>query len=170
MITTADTVGTASGYRVILSWAGAPAALVFPSGVSGEILHDVTPVPIPHAADGIAGVVGVQGRALPVLDLPDPPGAAAHGRLQVLVVRDGAEAIALRTRAQPGFTAVTGLLDAIPRDQAMPELHDGTGAMLAIVGDPPRGWSWDPMQWARARVAGLSRITTQTASASGNIR
>jgi hypothetical protein len=170
MTTTADAVGTVSGYRVILSWDGYGPALVFPSGVSGEILHEVSPVPIPHATAGIAGVVGVQGRVLPVLELPDPPGATGNGRLQVLIVRDGAEAIALRTRARPGFTAVTGALDAPVRDPVPTELHDGAGEMLAIAGEPSRGWSWSPVQWARARVARLSRVTTQNASASGNIR
>jgi hypothetical protein len=169
-MTSAEAVGSATGYRVILSWPDLDAALVFPAGVSGEILHDVTPVPIPHAAEGIAGVVGVQGRALPVLDLPDPLGAAVPGRMQVLVVREGNDAIALRTRARAGFTAVSGMHTPGSDDVIPPELHDGSGDMLAIAGEPARGWSWDPMRWARARVARLSQSTIQTASASGNIR
>ncbi len=169
-MTPMEAVGSATGYRVILSWPNCATALIFPAGVSGEILHDVTPVPIPHAADGISGVVGVQGRALPVLDLPDLPGAAVRGRPQVLVVRHGTEALALRTRALPGFAAVTGELYDSPVDSISPELEDGSGGMLAIAGEPPRGWSWDPMQWARARVARLTLTTVETPSASGKFR
>lgn len=145
-------------YRVLLRWTSRDCALVFPRGVSGELLFEAQAVPLPGAPSWFSGLIAVRGQVVPVLELADPWSAAAPDGGHILVVRAGHTTIALRTAAMAGFAAL-GLRSA-QADPLPHALASSCGAQFALEGDCPRGIEWDPVRWSQS-------LHTQSPAAGG---
>jgi hypothetical protein len=148
-------------YRVLLRWGHGDCALLFPRGVSGELLFEAQAVPLPGAPDWFCGLIAVRGQVVPVLELADPWSSGAPDGGHILVVRAGLETIALRTQAMAGFAALGA---RCATNEAPPAALSATcGAQFLLEGDCPRGIEWDPLSWSQSlhtKTAGVGGYAT----------